>query len=249
MQVELQLPLGLHETAEETFWRVYREMRIRTRRNLAVNGIAFRWKPYTNSIGVVRVRDGNLVVGLSEVLRDAPPEVIEALAEMLLSKMFRRRPAPEAHTVYRQWLNTHSTRNSLEDRRRGRGRKLLAPPQGKQYDLVEVFNTVNRQYFDGKIEQPVLGWGKRVSRTHLGHWDPAHKAIALSPFLDRPEVPRLVVLFVMYHEILHILHPVEHDGGRRRVHTRSFRAAEKQFEGYKEVRVLLKGLCAGELDF
>lgn len=249
MQVEPQLPLGLVETPEQTFWRVYSEIRIKSRRSLPVSRISFRWKPYASSIGVVRIREGNLAVALSEALRDAPPEVIEALAEILVSKLFRRKVSEEFRGIYRRWLNDHATRHNLDERRRRRGRKLLAAPRGDYYDLVEIFETVNRRYFDGRVDQPALGWSRRASRTHLGHWDPTHRAIVLSPFLDRREVPRNAVEFVMYHEVLHILHPVEHTDGRRRVHTKAFRAAEKGFERFEEVRAVLKALCAAHLEF
>jgi hypothetical protein len=46
----------------------------------------------------------------------------------------------------------------------------------------------------------------------------------------------------MYHEMLHLRHPAEHEGARRCVHTRSFKAAEKQFEGLKEAKALLRKL-------
>jgi hypothetical protein len=42
--------------------------------------------------------------------------------------------------------------------------------------------------------------------------------------------------------MLHLRCPVDHNGARRRVHTREFRDAEKQFPRLKEARELLKKL-------
>ena len=46
----------------------------------------------------------------------------------------------------------------------------------------------------------------------------------------------------MFHEMLHLRYPVEHNGARRRVHTREFHQAEKQFARLKEAKEILKKL-------
>jgi hypothetical protein len=46
----------------------------------------------------------------------------------------------------------------------------------------------------------------------------------------------------MFHEMLHLRYPVEHSGARRRVHTREFHQAEKQFVKLKEAKEILKKL-------
>ena len=46
----------------------------------------------------------------------------------------------------------------------------------------------------------------------------------------------------MFHEMLHLRFPVDHNGARRRVHTTDFRAAEREFEKLKEAKELLKRL-------
>jgi hypothetical protein len=55
-------------------------------------------------------------------------------------------------------------------------------------------------------------------------------------------VPALALEYVMYHEMLHLRHPVDHAGARRRVHTREFKEAEKQFPRLKEAKEALKRL-------
>ena len=92
------------------------------------------------------------------------------------------------------------------------------------------------------MARPSLGWSKRASRTMLGHYDPPHNAIVISRIFDRPNTPRLAVEYVMYHEMLHLRHPAEHRGVRRCVHTKDFKAAEKQFEKLAEAKALLKKL-------
>ena len=249
MQVQLARGLGITESPEEIFWRVYRQASIGARRKLPVTSVEVHWRNYANSISVVRVRESVLHVGLTFVLRRAPVEVLEALANLLVSKLLRRRPLEEPRTVYRGWLHAAETRKQLDEARRQKGRKMICPPPGEHFDLREVFDAVNRRYFDGAIERPRLGWSRTASRTHLGHWDPALNTIVLSRFLDTGKIGRLVVEYVMYHEILHMVHPEERDGGRRKIHTRAFKSAEMKFEGLKEARGMLKSLCTSGLSF
>ncbi len=46
----------------------------------------------------------------------------------------------------------------------------------------------------------------------------------------------------MFHEMLHLQHPVDHYGARRWVHTREFREAEKKFPHRKEAKEIIKRL-------
>jgi predicted metal-dependent hydrolase len=105
-----------------------------------------------------------------------------------------------------------------------------------------MFEELNFRYFFGLMARPALGWSRQESRTMLGHYDPSHNAIVLSRVLDRAETPRLAVEYVLYHEMLHLRHPVEHEGARRCVHTRAFKDAEKQFERLREAKAMLRKL-------
>jgi hypothetical protein len=101
---------------------------------------------------------------------------------------------------------------------------------------------LNRQYFDGLLGRPLLGWSRRFSRSLLGHFDPSHNAIIISRIFDRPATPALALEYVMFHEMLHLRYPVDHNGVRRRVHTREFRQAERAFPKLAEAKDLLKKL-------
>jgi len=92
------------------------------------------------------------------------------------------------------------------------------------------------------LERPQLSWSRTAARASLGHYDPAHQAIVVSRLFDRPEVPRFVVEYLVYHEMLHVKHPVLHQRSRRCFHSASFRAEEKQFPQYREAKRLLAGL-------
>ncbi len=197
---------------------------------------------YANANAQIRLENGRLAVRLADTLAGAPEPVIEALAEILLSKLFRR-PVPAAsYDRYRRYLNRRDVRRNLDLVRQIRGRKRVDSAQGDAYDLDQMFEELNFRYFHGLMARPRLGWSPNASRTLLGHYDPPHNAIVLSRILDRAECRALAVEYVLFHEMLHLRHPAEHTGARRCVHTRAFKDAEKQFEQLREAKALLRKL-------
>jgi hypothetical protein len=238
MQVQVIDPRPGEEPNERIFERVYREISP----SGALARVDFRFKPYVNTMGKLHLRDGVLVVWVSDLIAGAPATVREALAWILMSKLFRRKPPAHWVLHYRQFMNRRDVRHTHQTVRQVRGRKYVSGAQGVHYDLDPLYDELRDRYFDPLMPKPQLGWSRKASRSLLGHFDHVHNAIILSSLLDRPEVPRLVVDYILYHEMLHLKHPVEHRGSRRRVHTREFRQDEKLFEGFFEVREMLKKL-------
>jgi hypothetical protein len=235
--VQVQSTL-LFESVEQIYTRVFQEIRPRT----PVPEIAVRYCRFANVNSFIRFADGRLEIRIADVLEGAPSPIQEALAFILVGKLFRKPIAGAYGHRYRLWLNRSDVRRQVSLLRRVRGRKLTSPPQGAHYDLEPMFEELNRRFFSGLMARPALGWSLRVSRTTLGHYDPSHHAIVLSKILDRASVPRLAVEYVLYHEMLHLRHPTEHKGARRCVHTPDFKAAEKLFPGLTEARAALKAL-------
>jgi hypothetical protein len=226
------------EAPEEMYARVFRELKPRT----PLPHLRVEFCRFANADSFVRLEEGRLHVRISDLLEGAPAPVQEALAHILLGKLYRK-PIPRAYTHrYRLYLNRRDMRRQAQLVRQVRGRKFVSGPSGECRDLAEVFERVNARFFDGLLGQPMLGWSRGVSRTLLGHFDPAHNAIIISRILDRPEAPRLALEYVMFHEMLHLRYPVDHNGTRRRVHTREFREAEKKYPQLKEAKEALRKL-------
>lgn len=236
--LEAPAPAGPPSTPEQIYARVFRSLKPRT----PLPSIVVEYRRYASANAQVRLEEGLLTVRIADSLAGAPEHVQEALAEILLAKLFRR-PVPAAsNDRYRRYLNRRDVRRSLDLIRYLRGRKRLADPRGQHHDLVAIFEDLNLRYFHGLMARPELGWSRQPSRTTLGHYDASHNAIVLSCYLDRAEVPRLAVEYVMFHEMLHLKHPVEHQGARRCVHTRAFKEEEKRFERLREAKALLRSL-------
>ena len=228
----------LFESPEEIYARVFRELKPRT----ALPGITVEFCRFANADSFIRMESGAIRVRISDLLEGAPAPVVEALAHILLGKLFRRPIARIYSHRYRLYLNRRDVRRQMHLVRQIRGRKFVSGPQGSHYNLEAVFEGLNAEYFAGLLARPQLGWSRGRSRHMLGHFDPSHNAIIISRIFDSPSVPEIAVRYVMFHEMLHLRFPVEHNGARRRVHTREFREAEKEFPRLKEAKEILKKL-------
>ena len=228
------------ETTEQIFSRVFSELKPRS----DVPPVRVEFCKFANANSFIRWDQEGLHVRITDVLEGAPAPILEALAYILLSKLARK-PVPKVHADrYRRFFNRKEMRRSLQLVKQTRGRKFVSGPQGACYNLEEFFEDLNVRYFQGLMARPLLGWSRKPSRAMLGHYDPSHNAIILSKLMDHPEVPRLAVEYVLFHEMLHLRFPVEHRGARRCVHTRDFKRAEEQFTARKQARELLKKICS-----
>jgi len=226
------------ESAEEIYRRVFRELKPRT----PVPSLTVEFCRFANPDSSIRLRQEGLLVRISDLLEAAPAPVMEALAHILLGKLYRK-PTPAIFTHrYRLYLNRKDVRRQTHLIRQIRGRKFISGPQGELHNLQTIFDRLNAQFFDGLLGQPLLGWSRGASRNQLGHFDPSHNAIIISRIFDRPRIPAVALEYVMFHEMLHLRYPVDHTKSRRCVHTAEFKEAEKQFPGWKEAKEIIKRL-------
>ena len=146
---------------------------------------------FTSIKNTIRMREGRLLVRLSDLLEGAPASVLQAIAHILLAKMYRRPIEREASTRYRRYISSHDITRKAHLVRQMRGRKHLHSAQGRTYDLEAVFEDLNTRFFHGLLARPQLTWSRNHSRNSLGHYDPAHNAIVVSRIFDHPRVPSM----------------------------------------------------------
>jgi len=113
--------------------------------------------------------------------------------------------------------------------------------QGKIFHLQEIFDLVNARYFEKKIEAHITWTRHKVSGARrmrrLGCYVPHQNLIRISSLLDDAAVPPYFIEFIVYHEMLHVLHPPhQHFLEKRRIHHAKFREMEKQFPDYKKAK-------------
>jgi hypothetical protein len=195
---------------------------------------------FANVNNTIRLRDGRLLVRLSDLLEGAPESILRSIAHILLAKMYRK-PIERAYASrYRRYIGSHEISHKAHLIRQMRGRKRIDSAQGHSYDLDEIFDELNARYFWGLLARPQLTWSQNHARNSLAHYDPAHNAIVVSRVFDHPRVPRYAVEYIVYHEMLHLKHPVRLRGNRRCVHSPEFQAEEKLFVKLEDAKRFLK---------
>ena len=112
--------------------------------------------------------------------------------------------------------------------------------EANRFNLQEIFDRLNREYFDGKI-QAEIGWGRDSKRKNrrafrFGSYDRAKKLIRLHPRLNQEFVPFAVVELTVYHEMCHQWAPSVKRNGVWRDHHADFKAKEKEYRFYQEAR-------------
>jgi hypothetical protein len=156
---------------------------------------------------------------------EAPPEVVRAIAD------YAGRGRRAAGRVLDDYIARQEARIRAQPRRPG-----LLEARGQCFDLAEIFEALNREHFQSGIRARI-GWGRQSPRRRrrsirLGVYDHNSREIRIHPALDRPDVPRYFVEFIVFHEMLHQLFPSDRDSGRHVHHPRAFRDRERAFPRY-----------------
>lgn len=101
------------------------------------------------------------------------------------------------------------------------------------YDINELFNEVKNERFNGVFDGiPSIDWTDKPYKTYYGvHYRNDH-SIMINSILNSKDVPREVVKFVIYHEMLHRDNPF---------HNADFRRLEHEYPNYEECEHFLDG--------
>lgn len=196
--------------------------------------IEVRFYPYIGINHTIRVRSGKVFVRIAEICHEMPMNEQKALAFILVAKLLRKKVPPRAREIYSAFIKRQEIRQRATENKKTRGRKIITTAKGDVYDLDEIFDELNQTYFRNSLQKPVLSWSSRKTYRILGHHDSTHETVIVSKSLDDKKVPKFVVEYVVFHEMLHIFHPTEHRGGRRFNHTPAFKRNERKFRYFEE---------------
>ncbi|MDY0000886.1 MAG: SprT-like domain-containing protein [Polyangia bacterium] len=186
------------------------------------------------SILSVRRGKGSYEARLHHMFLGADPKVVRALARYIA------RNDDEASAQINDYIdrNHHLIRLSLP----GQGRPARLRPEGRYFDLEEIFDELNQTHFQGRIQARIT-WGRRTAgraKRHrsvkMGSYSVEEQLIRINPSLDRAFVPRFFVEYVVFHEMLHQVHEIPVINGRRHYHTPGFVAHERSLPTYPAAR-------------
>ena len=223
---------------QEIFQRCHRELRP----SAPLPEFRIEFYPFASLSSNIKLREDRLQVRLSDLLEAAPESVLEAIAHILLAKIYRKPIEPVHTTRFRRYVSSHDMRAKSHLLRQVRGRKRIGSAKGIVYHLEELFDELNHRFFHGLLARPRITWSPIRSRRSLAHYDPAHNTIVVSRIFDHPLVPRYAIEYILYHEMLHLKHPVKMHGSRRCVHGKEFQAEEKLFPQLHQAKAFLKKL-------
>lgn len=212
------------------FSRVHRQLKPRT----PLPAIETEFFPSVGANHSATLEDGRLKVRVSDLFEDAPADVYETLAAILLSKLYSKKVDSRHNRAYRQYTMSASMLERTRRARRDRGRRTRTTgAAGRFHDLGPLFDAINAECFRSTLRRPALSWTRRETRSVLGRYDFDQDAIFISRSLDSPDVPEYVVRYILFHEMLHIKHGTEIRNLREIVHSPEFRREERRYEYYE----------------
>lgn len=141
------------------------------------------------------------------------------------------------------WIHEHNENDPVKKaqalRRAGKRLQRLEA-QGRHHNLQTIFEKINAEYFEGKLEARIT-WSSRWGglSTQSNRKDAEGKSyhlLSISRGYDHPSATPEIVGGVVYHECLHIAVPPEEREGRRTIHGREFRKREKEYRHYETWR-------------
>ena len=204
--------------------------------------IAVRFRRFTSLNTTIRLREGRFT-SASPTCSKARRNPSSAPSPTSCWPSSTKSPSTPAQNLrYKRFASSAAVTRQTELIRHARGSKRFFGPEGRFYHLEEVFDSLNMRFFGGLLGRPELTWSEHHAKRSLGHYDAAHNTIVVSRVFDRPSSPRYAIEYLLYHEMLHLKHPVRMRGLRRCVHSREFKAEESLFPQLAEALAFIKRL-------
>ncbi len=213
---------------------------------LAVGPVSAQFYPYSELRHTWITNGHAIAFKVSDYLDGAPDEVMESLARYLVSKAFGRE-CGDGCAAYLAYSTSEGLWDSVKDRYVQRAKNLSFDVKGHARDLRAVFDYVNSFYFAGRAPEPILAWVRESPRRRLGYYFEPLRLLAANRVLDQDTVPRYVLEFVMYHELLHHLRGGDGRPVRRVHHNKEFKVQERAFSHYEEAEGWLRKIVSKRL--
>jgi predicted metal-dependent hydrolase len=178
----------------------------------------------TVSMLSIREKESAVLIRLHSMFLNAGSDVLDEIGAFINRK---RRPTPRIKEFI------HQNKARIEERQM---RDVHSKPQGRYYNLSDMFEELNREYFSNSVSSAIT-WGNKsqqrtVRKRRLGSYQRDRDIIRINHVLDSKRVPRYFVEFIVYHEMLHAALALESGNTRQRVHSLEFKRRERLFKNY-----------------
>lgn len=189
-------------------------------------------------VGQVRVRPGSPAVRIEvfnesyfEEFDQSEAAVLDNLAEKVLGRLLKDKELPEAvKTPILEYIEDQEPVSEEE----------IVPIAVDERDLDKIYERLNQEYFDDKVQAKIM-WGRDVksrnkSGFRYGSYDEGKKLIRIHPRLKQDFVPQCVLELTVYHEMCHQFVPSYKKNGTWQSHHPEFKRKEREFKDFKDAR-------------
>lgn len=165
---------------------------------------------------------------LHTLFLEAPDQIVKAIIQYAQSRK------SEDHSLIKQFV--YAKQNELDLSHTLNKKKLVT--KGRYFDLKQIYSSVNQRDFENKMNLEITWFYPRY-RTYrhitFGQYDRCLKLIKINHYLDTEKTPHFFMDYLIYHEMLHEKSPPYMDqSGRCRIHTKEFKALEKNHPFIRE---------------
>jgi predicted SprT family Zn-dependent metalloprotease len=189
-------------------------------------------------VGQVRVRTGSPAVRIEvfnesyfEEFDQSEAAVLNNLAAKVLGRLLKDKELPEAvKTPILEYIEDQEPVSEEE----------IVPIAVDERDLDKIYERLNQEYFDDKVQAKIM-WGRDVksrnkSGFRYGSYDEGKKLIRIHPRLKQDFVPQCVLELTVYHEMCHQFVPSYKKNGTWQSHHPEFKRKEREFKDFKDAR-------------
>ena len=189
-------------------------------------------------VGQVRVRPVSPVVQIEvfnesyfEEFDQSEAAVLSNLASKVLGRLLKDKELPEA--VKNPILEYIEDQEPVSE-------EEIVPIAVDERDLDKIYERLNQEYFDDKVQAKIM-WGRDVksrnkSGFRYGSYDEGKKLIRIHPRLKQDFVPQCVLELTVYHEMCHQFVPSYKKNGTWQSHHPEFKRKEREFKDFKDAR-------------
>ena len=189
-------------------------------------------------VGQVRVRPGSPAVRIEvfnesyfEEFDQSEAAVLSNLTTKVLGRLLKDKKLPEAvKTPILEYIEDQEPVSEEE----------IVPIAVDERDLDKIYERLNQEYFDDKVQAKIM-WGRDVksrnkSGFRYGSYDEGKKLIRIHPRLKQDFVPQCVLELTVYHEMCHQFVPSFKKNGTWQSHHPEFKRKEREFKDFKDAR-------------
>lgn len=174
-------------------------------------------------------------VSLHRIFLEAPKNIMEELACYIGNNEAKLAPSMKAYIDDNLQKIDYSHQLDLK----------ALETCGSVYDIQQMYNQLNCEYFGKKLNLAITWFGYRALRQRssvtFGLYTDSLRLIKIHRMLDHHKIPDYFVSYVIFHEMLHYIYPPFVDEtGIRRVHSRDFKNHEKEFHDYERAQMWLE---------